>query len=117
MKTFIGIEYLAALALINVYKTKTETKVRMDSLNNYGIKAMKKFHEDNIPAVLLFSTEYTEQLIRDYSDCFVLKNENGEDYLELVTTIEDLMSRFVGYLTLDVLKALTSKDVVEVLCK
>lgn len=115
LKTFIGIEYLAALALINVYNSKSETKVKFDTLNEYGIQAMKKFDKENIQAVVLFSSEYAERLIKDYSDCFSINNIDGDEYLELKISVQELQDRFMGYLSLDILMALMSQDVVEVL--
>ncbi len=113
LNTFIGVEYLAAVALINIYKNKNEKKVELNALNDYGIKAIKKINENHIDAVVLLSSNYTEQLVRDYSDCFFIHEENGQEYLVLKTSIEELNRRFIGYLSLDILKILMSQDILE----
>ena len=83
MKQFIGIEYLATMALINVYERKNEKQIKLSALSDYGIRAMKVFDENNISAVILFSTEYAEQMVRDYSDCFEINSISDEEYLIL----------------------------------
>lgn len=113
MKQFIGIEYLATMALINVYERKNEKQIKLSALSDYGIRAMKVFDENNISAVILFSTEYAEQMVRDYSDCFEIKSISDEEYLILKISVDDLKRRFVGYLTLDIIKALMSNEAVE----
>ena len=113
VKQFIGIEYLATMALINVYERKNEKQIKLSALSAYGIRAMKVFDENNISAVILFSTEYAEQMVRDYSDCFEIKSISDEEYLILKISVDDLKRRFVGYLTLDIIKALMSNEAVE----
>lgn len=113
VKQFIGIEYLATMALINVYERKNEKQIKLSALSDYGIRAMKVFDENNISAVILFSTEYAEQMVRDYSDCFEIKSISDEEYLILKISVDDLKRRFVGYLTLDIIKALMSNEAVE----
>ena len=113
VKQFIGIEYLATMALINVYERKNEKQIKLSALSDYGIRAMKVFDENNISAVILFSTEYAEQMVRDYSDCFEIKSISDEESLILKLSVDDLKRRFVGYLTLDIIKALMSNEAVE----
>ena len=123
MKTLIGMEYLAAVALIKIYKDnqmagKAEsTKVSFESLNNYGIKVMEKFVSDNINAVILMTSSYAAQAVRDYGDCFSYEERDGEKYLVLKSTVEELERRILAYLSIDILQALSDENVLKVLEK
>ena len=121
MKTLVGIEYLAAVALIKIYEDnqvngKDEpTKVSFERLNEYGIKVKEKFISENINAVILMSSSYITQAVRGYSDCFSYEEDNGKKYLALKSSIEDLKLRILAYLSFDILKALIDENVLKAL--
>ncbi|MCQ2097656.1 MAG: hypothetical protein MJY87_06915 [Fibrobacter sp.] len=99
MCNFIGIEYLAALALI----VEGKKDISLSDLNNYGIEVMKVFKQDHIDAVFLFSSKYAFDMVQNYSDCFELIE--NDTILHLKGTNEDLISKFLAYLSADVLAA------------
>lgn len=122
MKTFIGIEYLAAVALIKVYEDNQKAgleqpaKISFESLNNYGIKVMEVFETYKMNAIVLLSSTYTTQAVRDYSDCFSLEeDEEGMKYIVLKNSISYLKRRLIAYLSIDILKALTNEKVLKAL--
>lgn len=123
MKTLVGIEYLAAVALIKIYEDNRKkhnaepAKVSFESLNNYGIKVMEKFVSDKINAVILMTSAYAAQAVRDYGDCFSYEEENGEKYLVLKSSITDLKIKILAYLSVDILKALIDENVLKALEK
>lgn len=125
MRTFIGIEYLAAVALIQIYETNekrqpgagTDTRISFEQLNNYGIKVMEKFEADKIDAIVLLSSSFAVQAVRDYSDCFTYEEKDGVKYLVLAAKVADLKRRLLVYLSLDILMALTDEEVLKVLEK
>jgi ribosomal protein S17E len=113
MCKFIGMEYLAASALINIYKKKKIKEVSFKMLNEYGISIMKEFIEKKISVIILFSNIYASNLVRDYSECFDLEFKKEDYYLILKDEIQtdDLLNRFLGYLSVDILKTLFNEKV------
>lgn len=99
MCNFIGMEYLAALALIQ----DGREEILLEDLDSYGINIMKKLKENHIDAMFLFSNNYALDLVRNYSDCFELSPD--EKTLKRVAAIEVLIDKFVSYLSTDMLQA------------
>lgn len=113
MCKFIGVEVLAANALIDILDAKKGTKVSFDILELYGIKVAKCLEEKNINAVILFNQNLIGNMIIDYSDCF----EVAEDSISVKAgiTVEELRQRFRAPLAYEILKAIVNKDVVKYL--
>lgn len=101
MCNFIGMEYLAALALIR----EDIEEISLSKLNEYGINVMKTLEENEIDAVFLFSDKYALELVRNYSDCFELVN--NDTTLKRKVSKEDLISKFIAYLSTDTLLAVS----------
>ena len=66
MTKFIGMEYLAALALIKLDKEE----ISLAELNQFRVNVVKAFENNEISSVFLFSNNYAMELVRNYSDCF-----------------------------------------------
>ncbi len=105
MKKFIGMEYLAALALIRLDKEE----ISLTDLNQFRVEVVKAFEANEITSVFLFSPNYAMELVRNYSDCFELIN--NDSVLRRKVSNEVLISRFLAYLSNDILRAVyTSKE-------
>ncbi len=99
MIKFIGMEYLAALALIQLEKEE----ISLAELNRFRINVVKAFKDKEITSVFLFSDNYAMELVRNYSDCFELIN--NDTVLRRKVSNDILISKFLAYLSNDVLKA------------
>lgn len=99
MTKFIGMEYLAALALIKLGKEE----ISLAELNWFRVNVIKAFKDKEITSVFLFSDNYAMELVRNYSDCFELVND--DTVLKRIVPEEVLISRFLAYLSNDILKA------------
>lgn len=99
MTKFIGMEYLAALALIKLGKEE----ISLAELNWFRVNVIKAFKDKEITSVFLFSDNYAMELVRNYSDCFELVN--NDTVLKRIVPEEVLISRFLAYLSNDILKA------------
>ena len=99
MCNFIGIEYLVALALI----INNKEEISLAELNEYGMKITKIIKDRKINAVFLFSSKYAIDMVRNYSDCFEWKEE--ESVLRRIVSNDVLISKFLDYLSTDVLLA------------
>lgn len=112
MCVYIGIEDLAANALIEIL-TKTEKDfVSYKELEAYGQEVVRILNEKNEKAVLILSRDSTSDMFRSYSHIFkefLAKNELGIKLKEGVTA-DDLIDTFRGYLSWDVLLAFVNKD-------
>lgn len=104
MTKFIGMEYLVALALIQSNKEE----ISLTELNLFRVKVVKAFKNSEISSVFLFSDNYAMDLVRNYSDCFELIN--NDSVLRRKVSNEVLISRFLAYLSNDVLRAAFSSE-------
>ena len=112
MCKFIGIEDLAANALIELIEGKDCNKVSFEQLINYGNVIVKLLDKLNEEVVLLISNDYTNEVIRNYSDFFRIEKENNEEYFALKNekSVDDLRLYFRACLTLDLLTAFTDQE-------
>lgn len=117
MYRFIGIEDLAANALIELLEKNNCRRVDFETLVKYGNAVTKVLRENGDEATLLLSKEYTNELIRNYSDFFEIDHSDQRSdaiVLRDEKTVEDLRNRFRAFLTLDCLLAFTdSKSLAE----
>lgn len=114
---YIGIEDLAANALIESMRRAEKTFLTYKEIENYGSRVVELLNEKGEKAVLILSRESTNALFRNYSDFFQEKNVNGEKGIELKkeVTLEKLINQFRGYLALDVLLAFVNENSVQAL--
>lgn len=114
---YIGIEDLAANALIESMRRAEKTFLTYKEIENYGSRVVELLNEKGEKAVLILSRESTNALFRNYSDFFQEKNFNGEMGIELKkdVTLENLINQFRGYLALDVLLAFVNENSVRAL--
>ena len=112
MLYYIGIEDLAALALIQSLQNGKRF-LSYDTIEAYGNRVIKRLKKDHRKAILVLSRESTEAMFRNYSDFFIEQEENGKLGIALRDDkdIESLIDKFCGYLALDVLRALVNEKV------
>lgn len=113
----IGIEDLAANALIEVLKKGDKRFLTYDEIEKYGSQVVKVLKESGENAILILSRDSTNAMFRNYSDFFEENEEYGKVGIKLKDGIEadDLVRKFRGYLVLDVLLAFINERCVEVL--
>ena len=101
MTKFIGMEYLAALALIKLDKEQ----ISLCDLNEFRINAVQALSEDNLTSIVfLFSDNYALDMVRNYSDCFELLE--NDTVLRRKVSNENLIARFVSYLSNDIMRSI-----------
>ena len=114
---YIGIEDLAANALIEKLRKDNSRFITYRDIENYGVKVVELLNEKNEKAVLILSRQETNAMLRDYSDYFEEKEDRGLKGIELKDTVslEQLISKFRGYLPLDILLAFINARSVQAL--
>jgi len=115
---YIGIEDLAANALIEVLKVeKTRRFLTYEEIEKYGSQVVKVLDEKGEKAILILSRDSTNAMFRNYSEFFEEKEEEGKLGIKLKDDIEvnHLIRKFRGYLALDVLLAFINESCVGVL--
>lgn len=113
MYRYIGIEDLVASALIERMKReKTNRKVSLQTLSDYGTMIVKLLTQSGKDAILFLTKESTYEFVHDYADFFVIKEYEELEYIELKdgVTTEDLRKRFRRNHTVDLAKALTREE-------
>lgn len=107
MCVYIGIEDLAANALIEILNKNQKNFVTYAELEAYGAEVVSILNAQGEKAVLVLSRENTNNMFRNYSDIFEeLDSENGLGIaLKEGITIDTLIDKFRGYLAWDVLLA------------
>lgn len=121
---YIGIEDLAANALIEILQSKngddSQNIVTYTELEKYGAEVVHYLGEQGEKAVLILSRENMNHMLCSYSDFFVeTETDKKEPAIELRKgkTVSDLIERFRTYLEIDVLLAFTSEKTVSVLIR
>ncbi len=111
MSFYIGIEDLAANALIEAMQKGDKRFLTYIDIENYGAMVMQILSENSEKAVLILSRENTNALFRNYSEYFEEKEVDGKLGIALKAqkTVDDLIERFRGYLSLDVLMAFVNE--------
>lgn len=114
---YIGIEDLAANALIELLRKNQRNYLTYDELEDYGTRVVRLLSEQGEKAILLLSRDNTNALFRDYSDFFEEDSFDGKRGIRLKEGKgrEDLIIQFRGYLAVDVLMALVDERSVEAL--
>ena len=121
---YIGIEDLAANALIEIPKTKENEQteqycVTLAELEVYGSQVIQYLNERGEQAVLILSRENTSLMFRNYSDFFeeVETDKGIAIALKEGKTVSDLVKKFRTYLALDLMMAFMNTETVRVLHK
>lgn len=114
---YIGIEDLAANALIEIMKKCDRKSISYNELEQYGARVVQLLSQKGEKAVLVLSRDNTNALFRDYSEFFEeIELEDGLGIqLKEDKTKEDLIIQFRGYLALDVLLALVDQTSISAL--
>ena len=116
MCRFIGIEDLVANALIELMEKNNCRRVDFETLVNYGTVVLSILRQNGEEAIFLLSKEYTNELIRNYSDYFDIEHDelNGDSIaLKTNKTVDDLRNRFRAFLTIDCLLAFVNSESLE----
>ena len=117
---YIGIEELAANALIELLRQDSTTRfVRFSTLLDYGVEVVRLLRAEDEKAVLMYSRERNDMLFTDYSCYFESAMEDGWAGVRLKDgiTIDDLWIHFRTSLTLRLLEAFMNDVAVNVLKK
>ncbi|MDE7211426.1 MAG: hypothetical protein K2O03_08280 [Lachnospiraceae bacterium] len=114
---YIGIEDLAANAMIEMLKKGGQRFLTYSEIEMYGAEVVQILKENGEKAVLILSRENTDALFRSYSEFFEESEQNGKRGIKLKENkeVEDLIQQFRGYLALDVLLAFMNQRSVQVL--
>lgn len=120
MCTFIGIESVAANALIELLEKRDEREVSFDTLARYGMRVVRILQEhSDEEVILLLSRKYQVNMIENYSDFFEadfssggqrvfrLKGENKQE------TLKALKKYFRLTMSMQMLNAFTSDDALQ----
>lgn len=116
MSIFIGVECLAANALIELYENEIN-KISFKKLAEYGLSVVEQYKkESGQDAVLIFQPEDIQGLVINYSDYFYIVNA-PEKYLCLRenVNIRELKEQFRWTLSYAMLKAVSSISVMNML--
>lgn len=119
---YIGIEDLAANALIEILDAKQDAEleqlsVTLAELEKYGAQVVRYLNEKGDDALLILSRESTSMMFRNYSDFFeeIETPEGTAISLRKGKTVTDLVVKFRTYLALDVMLAFMDAEAVSVL--
>ena len=104
MCMYIGIEDLAANALISILSCEQEVSesrkfIRFSVLLDYGMAVVKRLTAKGEEATLIYDRESNSMLFRDYSDFFERKTDDqGYAGIQLKEGIGavDIFKRFIG---------------------
>lgn len=110
---YIGIQDLAANALIDIMDREQGRTVSFKALNEYGIAVVRKLVNEKQEAILLFSREHVFGMMHECSNLFEVHHVGEPDAsitLRDGVTKDDLANRFYGSIPLEVLKAMIDEE-------
>lgn len=113
MCTFIGVECLAANALIELYEQQIRS-LSFEQLADYGLMVVDAYeNETSEKAIFIFNQEKIQGLIFDYSDYFYVDIRDGKKYICLndQANIVELKERFRWTLSYELLKAVNRVNI------
>ena len=112
MSVFIGIEDLAANALISLINHGKSAEVSIEDLSNYGTKVVELLTARGEIAVLLYSKDITNALERNYSDYFEMFVREQKQFIKMKDGIstKDIIRRYRSFLSINLVYAFTSKE-------
>ena len=113
MRTFIGVECIAANALIELYEDGIQ-EISFSQLADFGLSVVEQYNRENhTEAVLIFNPEDIHGMVINYSDYFDIK-EKDQKYICL-KDIRKLKEQFrwtLSYAMLKVFNRVSVKSVV-----
>lgn len=113
MCTFIGVECLAANALIELYE-KEIREISFEDLTDYGLLVVESYeNEIEERAILIFDRERLEGMIVNYSEFFEVKEKEKRKYVCLRENVDikQVKEKFRWTLSYAMLKALKQVDI------
>ena len=113
---YIGIEDLAANALIEILRSKegsdlSQYRITLRELEKYGAEVVRYLNQEKgEKALLILSRASTTHMFRNYSDFFeeVETDEGTAIALQKGKTVEDLVEKFRTYIAIDLMNAFVS---------
>jgi len=114
---YIGIEDLAANALIEIVEKTGKRYVNFVQLSNYGNVILTNLKKNNIDAKIIFNREATNRFFYDCADIFTIKENEDNIIISLNDNISTtyLRSRFRINIALQLIKAFVSQEAVNTL--
>lgn len=117
MCTFIGVECLAANALIELYEQNIR-KISFEKLADYGLLVVESYeNEIGEEAIFIFDKEKLEGMVINYSDLFTIDEHDMKKYLCLQEDVDirEVKERFRWTLSYAMIKALRRVDISQVM--
>lgn len=110
---YIGIEDLAANALIQALLGGGNRFLIYTEIEQYGARVVRYLKRNREKAVLILSRDSTNEMLRNYSDFFEEQERKGAKGIVLKKdkSVDDLIEGFRGYLALAVLEAFVNEKV------
>ena len=108
MCTFIKMEYLVANALVELYERNNIDRISLGEIRAYGIKVEEELVNNQVHAILLYSSDYTKEFLEDCSEWF----EKDNNYIKIRNgkKIEEIREHFLSYISVDILLALLNEN-------
>lgn len=117
MCTFIGVECVAANALIELYGRGLR-EISFEGLADYGLLVVESYeNEISERAVLIFDQERIRGMVMDYSEFFQVREEESRKYICLRDNVDirRVKEKFRWTLSYAMLKAVRQVDISQVL--
>lgn len=117
MCTFIGVECLAANALIELYEQEIR-EISFEDLADYGLHVVESYENEIAErAILIFDHERLEGLIINYSEFFEARKEDNKKYICLKDNVDirQVKEKFRWTLSYAMLKTLKKVNISQVL--
>ena len=112
---YIGVEDLAANALIELVEKTGNRTVSFSQLNEYGEAIIARLKKENMEVTLIFTRDKTDQFFHDCSDLFTLNETDSDIQITLNDGVSTkyLRKRFRVKIALSLLPAFVAQETIK----
>ena len=107
---YIRIEELVGNAFVSYLEKTGNRKLSIKKIECFGNNIVSELNNNGISSTLLLSRDKTYAFFYEYSDMFLFIEKDGMIILKEDIYVEDLIQRFSGYLSLEVLCAFRNEE-------
>lgn len=112
---YIGMDDLVGNAFVSYLERTGKRELSIKKIECFGNNIVSELNNNGISSTLLLSRDKTYAFFYEYSDMFLFIEKDGMIILKEDISVKDLIQRFSGYLSLEVLRAFRNEENIKIL--
>ena len=107
--------WLSRKCICELLRKNRKTGIVTKKIECFGNNIVSELNNNGISSTLLLSRDKTYAFFYEYSDMFLFIEKDGMIILKEDISVKDLIQRFSGYLSLEVLRAFRNGENIKIL--